>query len=50
MIIKLYNIDCNNYNVLQTLSDNILPITKITELSNQKLAACSVDQSINFLF
>ena len=48
--INLYNIDGNNYNVLQTLTDHKAPVTKIIELNDNRLASSSVDQSIIFHF
>ena len=48
--INLYNINGNNYNVLQTLTDHKAPVTKIIELNDNRLASSSVDQSIIFHF
>ena len=49
-IIKLYNINGNTYNVLQTLSYHTEGILKIIELSNNKLVSCSSDNTIIFYF
>ena len=46
--IKLYNINSNNYTVLQTLNFHSNQVYKVIELSNQKLASCSSDHSIIF--
>lgn len=46
--IKLYNINGNTYNVLQTLSYHTNGIYKIIELRNKKLVSCSGDNTIIF--
>ena len=48
--IKLYNINGNTYNVLQTLSYHTDTVTKIIELRNKKLVSCSDDNTIIFYF
>ena len=49
-MIKLFNINGNEYNVIQTLSYHSSSVYKIMELSNQKLVSCSNDKSIIFYF
>ena len=49
-MIKLFNINGNEYNVIQTLSYHSSYVYKIMELSNQKLVSCSYDKSIIFYF
>ena len=46
--IKLFNINGNSYNVLQTLSHHTNTVYKITELKDKKLVSCSEDKSIIF--
>ena len=48
--IKLYDINGNEYKVLQTLTYHNGPIWKILELKNKKLISCSVDKSLIFYF
>ena len=48
--IKLFNINGNEYNVIQTLNYHKNYVYKIMELSNQKLVSCSNDNSIIFYF
>ena len=48
--IKLYNINNNTYNVLQTLTYHTNGISKIIELMNKKLVSCSGDNTIIFYF
>ena len=48
--IKLYNINGNTYNVLQTLSYHTNSVTKIIELRNKKLVSCSWDDTILLYF
>ena len=44
--IKIYNINENNYKVLQTLTYHSDSVWKIIELKNKKLVSCSEDKSI----
>ena len=46
--IKLYNINKNEYKVIQTLNEHKNWVTKIIELKNKQLASCSWDKSIIF--
>ena len=46
--IKLFNINGNSYNVLQTLSHHTNTVYKIIELKDKKLVSCSEDKSIIF--
>ena len=48
--IKLFNINNNNYNVLQTLNYHQNCVYKVIELNNKKLVSCSDDKSIIFYF
>ena len=48
--IKLFNINNNNYNVLQTLNYHQDIVNKVIELNNKKLVSCSEDKSIIFYF
>ena len=48
--IKLFNINNNNYNVLQTLNYHQNYVYKVIELNNKKLVSCSDDKSIIFYF
>ena len=48
--IKLYNINGNNYNVLQTLSHHSDYVYNIIELNNKQLVSCSRDSSIIVYF
>ena len=48
--IKLFNINGNNYNLIQTLKEHTGVITKLLELDNEKLVTCSWDKSIIFYF
>ena len=48
--IKLFNINGNNYNLIQTLKEHTGGITKLLELNNNKLVTCSGDKSIIFYF
>ena len=48
--IKLFNINGNEYNVIQILNYHKNYVYKIMELSNQKLVSCSNDNSIIFYF
>ena len=48
--IKLFNINGNNYNIIQTLKEHTGVITKLLELNNEKLVTCSYDKSIIFYF
>ena len=48
--IKLFNINNNNYNVLQTLNYHQNYVYKVIELNNKKLVSCSNDKSIIFYF
>ena len=47
---KLFNINGNNYNLIQTLKEHTGGITKLLELNNNKLVTCSGDKSIIFYF
>ena len=47
-IIKLYNINGNDYKVIQILSGHKERITRIKEFRNKKLVSCSLDKSIIF--
>ena len=46
--IKLFNINGNNYNILQTLNYHTDYVYKIIELKNKYLVSCSKDKSIIF--
>ena len=46
--IKLFNINGNNYNILQTLNYHTKHVYKIIELKNKYLVSCSSDKSIIF--
>ena len=46
--IKLYNINNNQYTVLQTLNNHTNYVYKVIELNNKKLVSCSYDKSIIF--
>ena len=46
--IKLFNINGNNYNILQTLNEHTDWVYKIIELKNKYLVSCSSDKSIIF--
>ena len=46
--IKLFNINRNNYNILQTLNYHTDRVYKIIELKNKYLVSCSKDKSIIF--
>ena len=48
--IKLFNINNNNYNILQTLNLHTNYVYEIIELKNKKLVSCSEDKSIIFYF
>ena len=48
--IKLFNINGNGYNVIQTLSYHTSGVTRIIEIKNKKLVSCSYDKSIIFYF
>ena len=48
--IKLYDINGNEYKVIQTLTYHTDYVTKIIELKNNKLVSCSYDKSIIFYF
>ena len=48
--IKLYNINCNEYKVMQTLTTHTNSVYKVIELKNKKLVSCSADSSIIFYF
>ena len=48
--IKLFNINGNNYNIIQTLKEHTGSIYKLLELNNEKLVTCSGDNSIIFYF
>ena len=48
--IKLFNINGNSYNVLQTLTYHTSTVYKIMELNDKKLVSCSADNSIIFYF
>ena len=48
--IKLYDINGNEYKVIQTLTYHTNYATKIIELKNNKLVSCSSDKSIIFYF
>ena len=48
--IKLFNINNNNYNILQTLNLHTDSVYKIIELKNKKLVSCSYDKSIIFYY
>ena len=48
--IKLYNINENGYNVIQTLTYHTDSVTKIIELKNKRLVSCSSDNNIIFYF
>ena len=46
--IKLYNINENEYKVIQTLNEHKDEVNKIIELKNKQLVSCSCDNSIIF--
>jgi len=46
--IKLYNINGNNYTVIQTLNDHTDSVFHIIELKNKNLVSCSSDETIKF--
>ena len=46
--IKLFNIEGNNYNIIQTLNDHTDYINKIIEIENLYLVSCSNDNSVIF--
>ena len=46
--IKLYNINKNEYKVIQTLNEHKDSVNKIIELKNKQLVSCSDDKSIIF--
>ena len=46
--IKLYNINKNEYKVIQTLNEHKNSVYKIIELKNKQLVSCSFDGSIKF--
>ena len=46
--IKLFDINKNNYKILQTLNYHTDPVLKIIELKNKALVSCSFDSSIIF--
>jgi len=46
--IKLYDINGNNYSVMQTLNDHTDTVFHIIELNNKKLVSCSSDETIKF--
>ena len=48
--IKLYDINGNEYKVIQTLTYHTDGVTKIIELKNNQLVSCSYDKSIIFYF
>jgi len=48
--IKLFDINENEYKVIQTLTNHKNSVYKIKELNNQKLVSCSADSSIIFYF
>ena len=48
--IKLYNINGNEYKVMQTLTTHTNSVYKVIELKNKKLVSCSADSSIIFYF
>ena len=48
--IKLYDINGNEYKVIQTLTYHTSEVKKIIELKNNKLVSCSADESIIFYF
>ena len=48
--IKLFNINGNNYNILQTLSFHTNEVYEIIELKNKQLVSCSYDKSVVFYF
>ena len=48
--IKLFNINGNEYNVIQTLTYHNDYVSKIIELKNKKLVSCSGDKKIIFYF
>ena len=48
--IKLYEINGNEYKVIQTLTYHTNWVSKIIELKNNKLVSCSGDKSIIFYF
>ena len=49
-IIKLYNINENEYKVIQTLTYHTSDVNKIIELKNNQLISCSGDESIIIYF
>ncbi len=48
--IKLFNINGNNYNILQTLRYHSNIVYKIIELKNKQLVSCSYDNSVIVYF
>ena len=46
--IKLFNIEGNNYNIIQTLNYHTDWVCKIIEIENKYLVSCSTDSSIIF--
>jgi len=46
--IKLFNINGNNYNIIQTLNDHTSNVIQIIEIENKYLVSCSIDKSIIF--
>ena len=48
LTIKLYNINENEYKVIQTLNEHKDFVNKIIELKNKQLVSCSLDKSIIF--
>ena len=48
--IKLFNINGNNYNLVQTLSYHTSSVSKIIEIKNKQLISCSYDKSFIVYF
>jgi len=46
--IKLFNIEGNKYNIIQTLNNHTCSVNKIIEIENKYLVSCSDDKSIIF--
>ena len=46
--INIYNINRNEYQVIQTIKEHTECVTKIIELKNKQLVSCSFDKSIIF--
>ena len=46
--IKIYNINKNNIQIIQTLKEHKDRVNKIIELKNKQLVSCSFDNSIIF--